>query len=50
MKVPPAILITIELTSSGAELMPMPIAIPTDSIKDSPKKIKNIANLDLVWC
>jgi hypothetical protein len=30
MKVPPAILKTIELTRAGASLIPMPIPIPVD--------------------
>ena len=39
----------IESTRSGAELSPSPIAIPVDSMKESPKKIKKIASLDLVF-
>ena len=50
MKVPPEILSTIELTRTGASLIPMPMAIPVDSIKDRPKKMRNMAFFDLVWC
>ena len=50
MKVPPEILSTIELTRTGASLIPMPMAIPVDSIKERPKKMRNMTFFDLVWC
>ena len=50
MKVPPARLSTIELTKSGASLIPMPMPIPVDSINDRPKKMRKMAFFDFVWC
>jgi hypothetical protein len=50
MKVPPAKLIIIEFTMIGASLMPNPMPIPVGLTRDNEKKIKKIANFDLVWC
>jgi hypothetical protein len=50
MKVPPARLKINELTIVGASLIPMPIAMPVDSIRERPKKIQKIASLDFVLC
>jgi hypothetical protein len=48
MKVPPARLSTRELTNSGAFSMPIPMAMPVDSIRDRPKNTPNIAFFDFV--
>lgn len=50
MKVPPAKLKTIELTSTGAFSIPIPMPIPVDSIRERKKKMKNTAFLDFVLC
>ena len=50
MKVPPARLITIEVTKIGAFSIPIPMPIPVDSIRDKKKKMKKTAFFDLVLC
>jgi hypothetical protein len=46
MKVPPAKLRTRELTRAGASLMPIPIPMPVDSMRERPKKMKKMAFFD----